>query len=52
MELNSKIAELSTETGEVAIRKLEAEIKVFKDLIKCTVCFDRPKEVIQANLSN
>ena len=44
-ELNGQIAELSSETGEAAIQKLEAEIKVCKNMIKCTVCSDRPKEV-------
>ncbi|OMO57925.1 Zinc finger, RING-type [Corchorus olitorius] len=45
-ELNSKAAELSSETGETAIRKLQDEIKNCKNILKCGVCFDRPKEVV------
>ncbi|XP_061373602.1 E3 ubiquitin-protein ligase BRE1-like 2 [Gastrolobium bilobum] len=45
-ELNSKITELSSETGETAIQKLEEEMRVCKNMIKCTVCSDRPKEVV------
>ncbi|KAK7385822.1 hypothetical protein VNO78_31718 [Psophocarpus tetragonolobus] len=45
-ELNSKIAELTSETGETKIQKLEKEIKICKNMIKCTVCTDRPKEVV------
>lgn len=46
MELNSKIAELTSETGETTIQKLEKEIRICKNMIKCTVCTDRPKEVV------
>lgn len=49
-ELNSKIAELSSETGETAIQKLQDEIRVCKNMIKCTVCSDRPKEVTLGKL--
>ncbi|XP_057441705.1 E3 ubiquitin-protein ligase BRE1-like 2 isoform X2 [Lotus japonicus] len=45
-ELNNQIAELSSETGEAAIQKLEEEIRACKNMIKCTVCSDRPKEVV------
>ncbi|XP_039019064.1 E3 ubiquitin-protein ligase BRE1-like 2 isoform X1 [Hibiscus syriacus] len=45
-ELNSKIAELSSETGETTIQKLQDEIKNCKNILKCGVCFDRPKEVV------
>ncbi|XVF04582.1 hypothetical protein REPUB_Repub05bG0096400 [Reevesia pubescens] len=45
-ELNSKVAELSYETGETAIQKLQEEIKNCKNILKCGVCFDRPKEVV------
>jgi len=44
-ELNSQIAELTSETGETTIQKLEKEIRICKNMIKCTVCTDRPKEV-------
>ncbi|CAK9184407.1 unnamed protein product [Ilex paraguariensis] len=46
MELNRKIAEMSSENGEAAIQKLQDEIKECKAILKCGVCFDRPKEVV------
>ncbi|KAI8573059.1 hypothetical protein RHMOL_Rhmol01G0249200 [Rhododendron molle] len=46
MELNRKIAELSSESGEAAIQRLQDEIKECKAVLKCSVCFDRPKEVV------
>ncbi|KAL2583065.1 hypothetical protein GLYMA_14G050200v4 [Glycine max] len=45
-ELNCKIDELTSETGETTIQKLEKEIRICKNMIKCTVCTDRPKEVV------
>ncbi|XP_039014867.1 E3 ubiquitin-protein ligase BRE1-like 2 isoform X4 [Hibiscus syriacus] len=45
-ELNSQVAELSSETGETALQKLQDEIKNCKNILKCGVCFDRPKEVV------
>ncbi|KAJ7960321.1 E3 ubiquitin protein ligase [Quillaja saponaria] len=45
-ELNNTIAEMSSETGETAIQKLQDEIRICKNMIKCTVCSDRPKEVV------
>lgn len=45
MELNRKIAELSSESGEAAMQRLQDEIKDCKDVLKCGVCSDRPKEV-------
>ena len=44
-ELNIKVAEMSSETGEAAIQKLQDEIKSCKSILKCSVCSDRPKEV-------
>lgn len=44
-EWNRKVEELTSETGEVAIQKLQDEIKDCKSMLKCGVCFDRPKEV-------
>ncbi|KAG5566183.1 hypothetical protein RHGRI_001949 [Rhododendron griersonianum] len=46
MELNRKIPELSSESGEAAIQRLQDEIKDCKAVLKCSVCFDRPKEVV------
>lgn len=37
--------ELTSETEETTVRKLEDEIKECKGILKCGVCFDRPKEV-------
>ncbi|GAB4844996.1 hypothetical protein Ancab_038389 [Ancistrocladus abbreviatus] len=45
-EWNDKVAEMIAETGEAAIRKLQDEIKDCKAILKCGVCFDRPKEVV------
>lgn len=44
-ELNIKVADMSSETGEAAIQKLQDEIKSCKSILKCSVCSDRPKEV-------
>ncbi|KAK9079049.1 hypothetical protein SSX86_000718 [Deinandra increscens subsp. villosa] len=46
VELNMKITELTIGSGEAAIKKLEDEIKDCKSILKCGVCFDRPKEVV------
>ncbi|XP_076894352.1 E3 ubiquitin-protein ligase BRE1-like 2 [Bidens hawaiensis] len=46
VELNMKIAELTLGSGEAAIQKLEDEIKECKSILRCGVCFDRPKEVV------
>lgn len=44
-ELNMQITELTLGSGEAAIQKLQDEIKDCKSILKCGVCFDRPKEV-------
>ncbi|XP_038700369.1 E3 ubiquitin-protein ligase BRE1-like 2 isoform X2 [Tripterygium wilfordii] len=46
MELNREMADLRSESGEAAIQKLQDEIKDCKAILKCGVCFDRPKEVV------
>ncbi|CAL5437772.1 unnamed protein product [Camellia sinensis] len=46
MELNMKVAKMSSENGEAAKQKLQDEIKDCKAILKCGVCFDRPKEVV------
>ncbi|KAB1202134.1 E3 ubiquitin-protein ligase BRE1-like 2 [Morella rubra] len=46
MELNTKVAEMTSEAGEAAIQKLLDEIKSCKSILKCSVCSDRPKETI------
>lgn len=45
-EWSDKVAELTAETSEAAIQKLQEEIKDCKSILKCGVCFDRPKEVV------
>ncbi|TQD93945.1 hypothetical protein C1H46_020449 [Malus baccata] len=45
-ELNGIVAEMSSETGEAAIQKLQTEIKFCKNILQCSVCTDRPKEVV------
>ncbi|XP_058108518.1 E3 ubiquitin-protein ligase BRE1-like 2 isoform X2 [Magnolia sinica] len=45
-EWNSKVTEMSSENREAAIQKLQDEIKECKAILKCGVCFDRPKEVV------
>jgi len=45
MELNNRVAELTSETGEAATQRLQDEIKDCKSMLKCCVCSDRPKEV-------
>ncbi|KZV21074.1 hypothetical protein F511_37025 [Dorcoceras hygrometricum] len=45
MELNRTVDELTSETAEAAIQKLQDEIKDCKAILKCGVCLDRPKEV-------
>nr|DAD42139.1 TPA_asm: hypothetical protein HUJ06_000369 [Nelumbo nucifera] len=44
-ELKDKVVKLSSESGEAAIQKLQDEIKECKAILKCGVCFDRPKEI-------
>lgn len=50
MELNRTVDELTSETGEAAIQKLQDEIKDCKAILKCGVCLDRPKEVCLVSL--
>ncbi|KAL9270086.1 E3 ubiquitin-protein ligase BRE1-like 2-like protein [Drosera capensis] len=45
-EWNEKVTELIAESGEAAIQKLQEEIKDCKTILKCSVCFDRPKDVV------
>ncbi|XP_021740269.1 E3 ubiquitin-protein ligase BRE1-like 2 isoform X1 [Chenopodium quinoa] len=41
-----RVVEMTAETGEAAIQRLQEEIKDCKSILKCSVCFDRPKEVV------
>ncbi|XP_021865497.2 E3 ubiquitin-protein ligase BRE1-like 2 isoform X1 [Spinacia oleracea] len=45
-EWKDKVDEMRAETGEAAIQRLQEEIKDCKSILKCSVCFDRPKEVV------
>ncbi|KAF5201095.1 E3 ubiquitin-protein ligase bre1-like [Thalictrum thalictroides] len=45
-EVNSSILEMTSESGEAAIQRLQDEVKDCKAILKCGVCFDRPKEVV------
>lgn len=45
MDLNKTVEEMTYATGEAAIQRLQEEIKDCKAILKCGVCFDRPKEV-------
>jgi E3 ubiquitin-protein ligase BRE1 len=44
-EVKNEVMELTSETEEITIQKLQDEIKECKAILKCGVCFDRPKEV-------
>lgn len=44
-EWNKTIAEMTSESEEAEIQRLQEEIKECKAILKCGVCFDRPKEV-------
>ncbi|XP_024639849.1 E3 ubiquitin-protein ligase BRE1-like 2 isoform X2 [Medicago truncatula] len=46
MEVNNQITELNSDAKKTAVQQLEEEIRVCKNMIKCTVCSDRPKEVV------
>ncbi|XP_010936987.1 E3 ubiquitin-protein ligase BRE1-like 2 isoform X1 [Elaeis guineensis] len=45
-EVKSEVMEMSGESEETTIQKLQDEIKECKAILKCGVCFDRPKEVV------
>ncbi|KAF9587252.1 hypothetical protein IFM89_039533 [Coptis chinensis] len=44
--VNNAILEMTSESGEAAIQRLQDEVKECKSILKCGVCFDRPKEVV------
>ncbi|KAG0490950.1 hypothetical protein HPP92_007813 [Vanilla planifolia] len=45
-EIKNEVMELSPEIISAQIQKLQDEIKECKAILKCGVCFDRPKEVV------
>ncbi|KAM3354353.1 hypothetical protein ACQJBY_025182 [Aegilops geniculata] len=45
-EVKNEVMELTSENEEATIQKLQDEIKDSKAILKCGVCFDRPKEVV------
>ncbi|CAI9106784.1 OLC1v1006003C1 [Oldenlandia corymbosa var. corymbosa] len=46
--LNQTITDMTAESEEAEIQRLQDEIKECKAILKCGVCFDRPKEVLIA----
>lgn len=46
LALNSKFSRLSALNEGGALEKLQEEIKEYKAILKCSVCHDRPKEVV------
>jgi E3 ubiquitin-protein ligase BRE1 len=49
-EVKNEVMELTSENEEATIQKLQDEIKDCKAILKCGVCFDRPKEVTRCSL--
>ncbi|XP_073351767.1 E3 ubiquitin-protein ligase BRE1-like 2, partial [Aegilops tauschii subsp. strangulata] len=49
-EVKNEVMELTSENEEATIQKLQDEIKDCKAILKCGVCFDRPKEVVRQML--
>ncbi|XP_044354668.1 E3 ubiquitin-protein ligase BRE1-like 2 [Triticum aestivum] len=47
-EVKNEVMKLTSENEEATIQKLQDEIKDCKAILKCGVCFDRPKEVVIA----
>ncbi|KAK1301595.1 E3 ubiquitin-protein ligase BRE1-like 2 [Acorus calamus] len=45
-EMKKRAEELSPENEEAMIQKLQDELKECKAMLKCGVCFDRPKQVL------
>nr|GMD17954.1 E3 ubiquitin-protein ligase BRE1-like 2 isoform X2 [Ipomoea batatas] len=45
-DLNRTVTELTSESGDAAIQRLEDEINDCKAILKCGVCCDRPKEIL------
>ena len=50
-EVKNEVMELTSENEEATIQKLQDEIKDSKAILKCGVCFDRPKEVTCCSLN-
>ena len=50
-EVKNEVMELTSENEEATIQKLQDEIKDSKAILKCGVCFDRPKEVTHCSLN-
>ncbi|KAI4304847.1 hypothetical protein MLD38_040310 [Melastoma candidum] len=46
VEYNRQVAELTAESGEATIKRLQDEINDCRTILKCSVCLDRPKEVV------
>eukprot|EP01018_Ginkgo_biloba_P005014 Gb_28646 [translate_table: standard] len=44
--LNTKVARINARNDGAAVEKLQEDIKEYKRILKCSVCHDRPKEVV------
>lgn len=44
--LSSKVDRSSVQNGGSSIEKLQDEVKEYRAILKCSVCHDRPKEVV------
>lgn len=33
------------------VEKLQEELKEYKDILKCSICLDKPKEVLSVSIS-
>ncbi|KAF3777023.1 E3 ubiquitin-protein ligase BRE1-like 2 [Nymphaea thermarum] len=45
-KLRDKVEQMASESSEAAIEKLQEKIKEYKAVLKCSVCYERPKEVV------
>lgn len=44
-----KVSRLKAHTeGSLVIEKLQEELREYREVLKCSICLDRPKEVIIA----
>ncbi|CAN6455596.1 unnamed protein product [Victoria cruziana] len=45
-KLRNQVEQMASESSEAAIEKLQEKIKDYKAVLKCSVCYERPKEVV------
>lgn len=47
-----KLSRLRAQTeGSSMVEKLQEELKEYKDILKCSICVDKPKEVLFVSIS-